>query len=154
MRSNECTNRTAAPIGTAGVAATGTATADPAVGAAASAVPAAGSRPTCPPADDAAAWFTGPAARRLVRRRADGHRRPRGDHRDRRAAAGSPESRERRSARESAARAEGRIQRFREDTREARMQIADEAEARYGRKVAWGASIGDTRGCSPTWRSR
>src|SRR5437763_17016684 len=25
------------------------------------------------------------------------------------------------------------------------MQIADEAEARYGRKVAWGASIGDTR---------
>lgn len=41
--------------------------------------------------------------------------------------------------------AEGRIQRFREDTREARMTIADEAEARYGRKVAWGASIGDTR---------
>jgi hypothetical protein len=39
----------------------------------------------------------------------------------------------------------GRIGRFREDTREARMQIADEAEARYGRKVAWGASIGDTR---------
>ena len=25
------------------------------------------------------------------------------------------------------------------------MKIADEAEARYGRKVAWGASIGDTR---------
>jgi len=25
------------------------------------------------------------------------------------------------------------------------MQIADEAEARYGRKIAWGASIGDTR---------
>lgn len=41
--------------------------------------------------------------------------------------------------------ATGRIGRFREDTREARMQIADEAEARYGRKVAWGASIGDTR---------
>jgi hypothetical protein len=40
--------------------------------------------------------------------------------------------------------AEGRIQRFREDTRDARMRIADEAEARYGRKVAWGASIGDT----------
>ncbi|HEU5006436.1 MAG TPA: hypothetical protein VFT67_05665 [Jatrophihabitantaceae bacterium] len=39
----------------------------------------------------------------------------------------------------------GRISRFREDTREARMQIADEAEARYRRKVAWGASIGDTR---------
>ncbi len=41
--------------------------------------------------------------------------------------------------------ATGRIGRFREETREARMQIADEAEARYGRKVAWGASIGDTR---------
>jgi hypothetical protein len=39
----------------------------------------------------------------------------------------------------------GRIGRFREDTREGRMQIADEAEARYGRKIAWGATIGDTR---------
>ncbi len=39
----------------------------------------------------------------------------------------------------------GRISRFREETRENRMQIADEAEARYGRKAAWGASIGDTR---------
>ena len=41
--------------------------------------------------------------------------------------------------------AEGRIGRFREDTREARVRIAGEAEARYGRKVAWGAAIGDTR---------
>jgi hypothetical protein len=41
--------------------------------------------------------------------------------------------------------AEGRIGRFREETRDARMQIAREAEARYGRKVAWGASIGETR---------
>ncbi|MCU1658590.1 MAG: hypothetical protein JWO57_3246 [Pseudonocardiales bacterium] len=41
--------------------------------------------------------------------------------------------------------AAGRIGRFREDTREQRMQIADEAEARYGRKVAWGASIGDQK---------
>lgn len=47
------------------------------------------------------------------------------------------------TARESAAL--GRIGRFREETREARMQIADEAEARYGRKVAWGARIGDTQ---------
>ena len=39
---------------------------------------------------------------------------------------------------------EGRIKRFREETREARMQIANEAEARYGRKVAWGATVGDT----------
>jgi hypothetical protein len=40
--------------------------------------------------------------------------------------------------------ADGRISRFREDTRERRMQIADEAEARYDRKVAWGATVGDT----------
>ncbi|MEP6599863.1 MAG: hypothetical protein ABJB98_10520 [Actinomycetota bacterium] len=39
----------------------------------------------------------------------------------------------------------GRISRFREETRETRMQIADEAEARYGRKVAWGVTLGDTR---------
>jgi hypothetical protein len=47
------------------------------------------------------------------------------------------------SAREAAAL--GRIGRFREETREMRMQIADEAEARYRRKLAWGASIGETR---------
>jgi hypothetical protein len=41
--------------------------------------------------------------------------------------------------------AAGRIGRFREETRDARMRIADEAEARYRRKVAWGAAIGDTR---------
>jgi hypothetical protein len=35
-----------------------------------------------------------------------------------------------------------RIQRFREDTREHRMRIADEAERRTGRKVAWGAECG------------
>jgi len=39
----------------------------------------------------------------------------------------------------------GRIARFREDTREVRMRIADEAEARFRRKVAWGASCGETR---------
>ena len=38
----------------------------------------------------------------------------------------------------------GRIARFRDDTRERRMQIAREAEHRFGRKVAWGASCGDT----------
>jgi hypothetical protein len=36
-----------------------------------------------------------------------------------------------------------RIQRFREDTREQRMRIADEAERDSGRKVAWGARCGD-----------
>jgi hypothetical protein len=36
-----------------------------------------------------------------------------------------------------------RIKRFREDTREQRMRIADEAEQRTGRKVAWGARCAD-----------
>jgi hypothetical protein len=45
---------------------------------------------------------------------------------------------------DDAAAAEGRISRFREDTRGERMAIADEAQRRYGRSVAWGASIGDT----------
>jgi hypothetical protein len=39
----------------------------------------------------------------------------------------------------------GRITRFREETREARMKIAREAEHRFGRKVAWGAVAGGTR---------
>ncbi|SEH69997.1 hypothetical protein SAMN04489835_3015 [Mycolicibacterium rutilum] len=43
---------------------------------------------------------------------------------------------------ESEARASGRVARFREETRSERMRIADEAEARYGRKVAWGVEIG------------
>jgi hypothetical protein len=36
-----------------------------------------------------------------------------------------------------------RIAGFREDTRGKRMQIADEAERRFGRKVSWGARCGD-----------
>ncbi|RBY75088.1 hypothetical protein DQ238_20435 [Geodermatophilus sp. TF02-6] len=44
----------------------------------------------------------------------------------------------------AAARA-GRIARFREDTREQRMAIADAAQARYGRSVAWGAACDDVR---------
>ncbi|HZP28639.1 MAG TPA: hypothetical protein VFC99_06780 [Acidimicrobiia bacterium] len=38
-----------------------------------------------------------------------------------------------------------RISGFREDTRDARMRIADEAEQRFGRKVAWGAKCGDRK---------
>ncbi|WP_068155000.1 hypothetical protein [Rhodococcus phenolicus] len=45
----------------------------------------------------------------------------------------------------SDATADGRISRFRETTRGDRMRIADEAEARYGRKVAWGVTLGDRR---------
>jgi hypothetical protein len=44
----------------------------------------------------------------------------------------------------AAARA-GRIARFREETRQQRMAIADAAQERYGRSVAWGAQCGDTR---------
>lgn len=39
----------------------------------------------------------------------------------------------------------GRIKRFREETREQRMRVAREAEHRYGRKVAWGATCGQAR---------
>jgi hypothetical protein len=44
---------------------------------------------------------------------------------------------------ESEAHASGRVARFREETRPERMSIADEAEDRYGRKVAWGVETGD-----------
>jgi hypothetical protein len=44
----------------------------------------------------------------------------------------------------AAARA-GRIARFREETRTQRMAIADAAQERYGRSVAWGAACGDER---------
>jgi hypothetical protein len=40
---------------------------------------------------------------------------------------------------------QGRIARFREDTREQRMRIAREAEHHFGRKVAWGAVCGESR---------
>jgi Arc/MetJ-type ribon-helix-helix transcriptional regulator len=37
----------------------------------------------------------------------------------------------------------GRISGFREDTREARMRIADEAQRAFGRTVSWGVRLGD-----------
>lgn len=37
----------------------------------------------------------------------------------------------------------GRARAFREDTREARMKIAREAEHRYDRKVSWGLRVGE-----------
>jgi len=42
----------------------------------------------------------------------------------------------------SDAAADGRISRFREDSRDERVRIAQEAEHRYGRTLSWGASIG------------
>jgi hypothetical protein len=44
----------------------------------------------------------------------------------------------------TAAAEQGRIRQFREDTRDRRMAIAREAQRRFGRKVSWGASCGDT----------
>lgn len=41
--------------------------------------------------------------------------------------------------------ARGRISGWREDTRDKRIQIANEAERRFGRKVAWGAVVGQER---------
>lgn len=45
----------------------------------------------------------------------------------------------------STAHAEGQASRFREDTRTQRMQIAEEAQQRYGRKVSWGVQLGEER---------
>jgi len=50
-------------------------------------------------------------------------------------AAGGPAER---PAAEAKAAAEGRARRFREQTRDARMEIAREAEHAFGRKVSWG----------------
>ncbi len=58
-----------------------------------------------------------------------------------------PEGLEKESGKEeSAARAEGRVSRFREETRPERMRIADEAQDRYGRKVSWGVEVGSDDG--------
>jgi hypothetical protein len=43
----------------------------------------------------------------------------------------------------AASAADGRIKRFREETRSKRIEIAREAERRFERKVAWGASCGE-----------
>jgi hypothetical protein len=45
---------------------------------------------------------------------------------------------------ESAAAAEGRMRRFREDTRARRIEIAREAEHRFRRKVSWGVRCGES----------
>jgi hypothetical protein len=50
----------------------------------------------------------------------------------------SPETSEGTTEAERAAAAEGRSRRFREETRQQRIEIAREAEHRFGRKVSWG----------------
>jgi hypothetical protein len=96
-----------------------------------------------PPADDAAAWLTG----RLPEAWFSGAPDVTVDREEIvvigpiAAPETAPDSDD--AARRSAAL--GRITRFREETRDERMKIADEAEARYGRKIAWGAAVGDQR---------
>jgi hypothetical protein len=46
---------------------------------------------------------------------------------------------------EAAAAAEGRSRRFREETREHRIEIAREAEHKFGRKVSWGVEVNGRR---------
>lgn len=94
-----------------------------------------------PPADDAAGWFTGrlpegwfPGGVQVSVDREEilvvGELMPLdGEFAD--------------DAARSAAEA-GRISRFREETRDERIEVARQAEHRYGRKVAWGARIGGT----------
>ena len=43
-----------------------------------------------------------------------------------------------------AAAREGRIKQFREQTRDARIEISQEAQRRFGRVASWGVKIGDT----------
>jgi hypothetical protein len=45
----------------------------------------------------------------------------------------------------TSAAASARINKFREESRSARMRIAQDAEHRFGRKVSWGAACGDVR---------
>jgi hypothetical protein len=40
---------------------------------------------------------------------------------------------------------EGRIARFREQSRDQRMRIAEEAQRKFRRKVSWGAAVGDLK---------
>jgi hypothetical protein len=44
-----------------------------------------------------------------------------------------------------AAAADGRARRFREETRDHRIEIAHEAELKFGRKVSWGVICGDRK---------
>jgi len=107
-----------------------------------------------PPADDAAAWFTGrlpsdwyvgPASVSVDREEiiVTGQLPPVGASAD--ASTGGDAADGEAVDPQGEAAAAGRISRFREDTRAERMKIAAEAEARYGRKVAWGAQLGHTR---------
>lgn len=98
-----------------------------------------------PPADDAAAWFSG--------RLPDGWFTGVPDvtvDRDEIVVTGElpapaeeyPDSAAGRA--DAAAAAAGRIARFREETRDERIEIARQAESRYRRKIAWAVRLGET----------
>lgn len=55
----------------------------------------------------------------------------------------APQTADGASEAEQAAAWDGRSRRFREDTRQQRIEIASEAEHAYGRKVSWGVRCGD-----------
>ncbi len=93
-----------------------------------------------PPADDAAAWLTGRLPEGWFVQAPDVT-----VDREELTVVGELSAPEGTSEEAAEAAALGRISRFREQTRDERIQIATEAEARYGRKVAWGATIGETR---------
>ncbi|WP_239334103.1 hypothetical protein [Frankia sp. CiP3] len=100
-----------------------------------------GEREQAPPADDAQAWFTGRLPdewfNRPVAVTVD---------RDEIIVVGTVPAPDVESDDQAAVAAaeSGRIRRFREATRDARIAIAREAEQRYLRKVAWGVTVGGT----------
>lgn len=100
-----------------------------------------GAAPEPPPADDVAAWFSG----RLPDDWFTGTPDITVD-REEILVVGElpPPAEEYADEAAAAAAAAGRISRFREQTRDERIEIARQAEHRYGRKVAWGARIGST----------
>ncbi|HEY7011684.1 MAG TPA: hypothetical protein VH480_02935 [Streptosporangiaceae bacterium] len=57
----------------------------------------------------------------------------------------APDSAEEATDAERAAAADGRSRRFREDTRQQRIEIAREAEHRFARKVSWGVICNDKK---------
>ena len=89
------------------------------------------------------AWVVGAAAGRLVHRGPPGLGRRRRDP-DRRAARLGRAAERRPPPRTSATAESARITGHREDTRDQRVRIAEEAEGQFGRIVSWGARCGDT----------
>jgi hypothetical protein len=96
-------------------------------------------RADLPPVDDARAWFTG----RLPDGWFTGEIEVRVDREEILVVGELPVLDEEFADDAQRAAAEtGRISRFREDTREERIEIARQAEHRYQRKIAWGARLG------------